>query len=123
MTLGERLRIAREHAKLTQPELAERSRVSQQMISKLERGLSKETAGIVALAVACGVRSEWLDKEAWPMVDEPEPDPEVLKLARAIQALSDNNRAHLQAVTDAFVKSAQLIDWVEGVNPGRRKGD
>lgn len=58
--LGPRLLAARKFAGLTQSQLAEKSGLSQQMISKLESGRSNETAGIVALALACGVRPEWL---------------------------------------------------------------
>jgi transcriptional regulator with XRE-family HTH domain len=94
MSLGGRPRKAREYAgramgskrKLSQKQLAERSGVSQQMISKLELGLSKETSGIVALAVYCGVRPEWLSNGTGPMVGEPEPDREVLlSMVRMIQ--------------------------------------
>lgn len=60
MTLGQRLFKARQRAEFTQQQLAEKSGQSQQMISKLESGQSKETAGIVPLALACGVRPEWL---------------------------------------------------------------
>lgn len=70
MDLDERLRKARKQANLTQVQLAERSGVTQQMISKLETGRSKETADLVALAVACGVRAEWLAHEAGPMYQE-----------------------------------------------------
>jgi transcriptional regulator with XRE-family HTH domain len=60
-TLGQRLRQARNAANLTQRELALKSKVTQQMISKLETGLSHETADIVKLAVACGVDPVWLE--------------------------------------------------------------
>jgi transcriptional regulator with XRE-family HTH domain len=60
MNLGERLKKAREHAGLTQKELEEKSGVLQQMISKIEKGRQDTSAYIVQLAVACGVRPEWL---------------------------------------------------------------
>lgn len=60
-TLGDRLKQARRKARLTQQQLEARSGVSQQMISKLERGGSDETAGIVRLAMALGVSPEWLE--------------------------------------------------------------
>lgn len=60
MTLGERLKMAREHAGLTQKELEEKSGVLQQMISKVENGRQDTSAYVVQLAVACGVRPEWL---------------------------------------------------------------
>jgi transcriptional regulator with XRE-family HTH domain len=120
MTLAERLRMARVHAKLSQPQLAERSGVSQQMISRLERGSSKGSAGIVNLAIVCGVRPEWLSDGTEPMLSDPEPIAEVMRLAWAIQSLPPNDRAHLQAVADAFAQSAQLIPWDEVTE--RRRG-
>lgn len=67
MTLGERLRKARKHAGITQPQLAEISGVAQQTISKIERGVQQSSTEIVSLAGACGVRPEWLDKGIGPM--------------------------------------------------------
>lgn len=61
MNLGQRLKIAREHAKLTQIELAERSGVKQQVISKIERGMQHDTGAIIPLARACGISPYWLD--------------------------------------------------------------
>lgn len=59
-TLADRLREARAFARLTQEQAEKKSGVSQQMISKLETGRSKETAQIVDLAVAYGVNPIWL---------------------------------------------------------------
>ena len=61
-TLSERLKQARQHAGLTQDELAEKSGVTQASISKIELGKNKSenTTFGVQLAVACGVRCEWL---------------------------------------------------------------
>jgi transcriptional regulator with XRE-family HTH domain len=60
MSLRERLIKAREHAGLTQKELELKSGVAQQMISKIENGRQLTSAYVVQLAVACGVRPEWL---------------------------------------------------------------
>lgn len=67
--LSERLRIARKRAVLTQAQLAEKSGVKQQMISKLETGRSQETADIVPLAIAMQVRPEWLSTGKEPMTE------------------------------------------------------
>lgn len=69
MRFGERLRAARKHAKLTQDELAKKSGVEQGTISKIERGDTDSSTFTVHLAVACGVRSEWLALEQGEMVD------------------------------------------------------
>lgn len=68
-TLAERLKEARAHARLSQPELEAKSGVSQKTISKIERGDQKSTTKIVQLASACGVRPEWLGTGEGPMVD------------------------------------------------------
>lgn len=66
-TLASRLKKARNYARLTQAQLSERSGVKQQMISKLELGQSFETSKLVELAIACGVRPEWLATEQGEM--------------------------------------------------------
>lgn len=68
MNLSERIVLARTHAKLTQRQLADLSGVTQQSISLLEKGKQKQTTEIVSIAVACGVRSEWLALEQGEMV-------------------------------------------------------
>jgi transcriptional regulator with XRE-family HTH domain len=71
MNLGERIALARKHAKLTQPALAEKLNglMTQQNISLLERGATKGTEYIVQIAMACGVRPEWLATEQGEMTD------------------------------------------------------
>lgn len=60
-TLGKRLRFARQERKLTQTQLADLSGVKQSDISKLERGDSQTTTGLVRLASALTCNPEWLD--------------------------------------------------------------
>lgn len=74
MTLAERIRTARLYAKLTQIELAEKTDMRQQVISKLERGVQSETSAIVRIAMVCGVRPEWLDSETGPMITYSRPE-------------------------------------------------
>lgn len=71
MTLGERLKKAREHAGLTQKQLEEKSGVPQQMISKIENGYQKRCSYIVELADACGVRPQWLQMGKGEMTEMP----------------------------------------------------
>lgn len=75
-TLSERLKQARQHAGLTQDELAEKSGVTQASISKIELGKNKSenTTFGVQLAVACGVRCEWLVLGQGEMLDGLKPD-------------------------------------------------
>ena len=71
-TFAERVRMAREHAGLTQAQLAEIVGMSQPGIQKLERsgGASKFT---IQIASACGVSSEWLATGKGEMVDASAP--------------------------------------------------
>lgn len=69
MEFGDRLRAAREAARLTQEELAKKSGVKQGTISKIERGDADSSTFTVQLAVACGVRPEWLAMESGEMTD------------------------------------------------------
>lgn len=69
MKFSERLRLARETAKLTQEQLAVKSGVKQGTISKIERGDAESSTFTVQLAMACRVRPEWLAMEDGEMVD------------------------------------------------------
>ncbi|WP_445394251.1 XRE family transcriptional regulator [Stenotrophomonas maltophilia] len=71
MELNERVSRAREHAQLTQAQLAKAAGVSQQAIQKLESGKSKDSKKIAQIAIACGVRPEWLTTGEEPMVAAP----------------------------------------------------
>jgi transcriptional regulator with XRE-family HTH domain len=67
------LRTARRIARLTQPELAAKSGVSQTTISAIERGANKKPTwdSVVRIAKALGVEpSEIFEEPAMPVVDE-----------------------------------------------------
>lgn len=68
MELNERVAVARVHAQMTQAQLAKAAGVSQQAIQKLETGKSKDSKRIAQIAIACGVRVEWLTNGEAPMV-------------------------------------------------------
>lgn len=72
MKFCDRLKIARKHAGLTQPQLSEKlnGNITQQAISHLESPSSNGSEHTVQLAIACGVRPEWLAIGDGPMVDE-----------------------------------------------------
>lgn len=70
MNYCERLKAARDYAGLTQTGLAEKSGVKQGTISKIERGDTDSSTFTVQLAIACGVRPEWLAMGTEPMLDE-----------------------------------------------------
>ena len=70
---GERLFMARTHARLTQAQLAKAAHVAQGTLGELE-WTGDASMAVVRLAMACKVRPEWLaegigemiDREAWP---------------------------------------------------------
>jgi transcriptional regulator with XRE-family HTH domain len=101
MTLGERLKAARKHAKLTQEVLAKRVGMSQPTLSDLENGNSAGTSFIVALARATGVHAAWLAEERGPMCDpedwqptsyllDPKQMPDWVELARFSPEMPSN---------------------------------
>jgi transcriptional regulator with XRE-family HTH domain len=114
-----------DEAKMRPVDLARAAEVSRASVSDWLNGKTKTMGGepLALAALALGVNAVWLatGRGRMRVVSEPY-DPEVQAVAEAIQSLSPPDRAHLQAVADSFVKSAQLIPWKEG-DPGRRKGD
>lgn len=70
MKYGERLSIAREHAKFTQTALADKINnvCTQENISKLERGEATGSEYTVQFSLACGVSPLWLAEEKGDMV-------------------------------------------------------
>ncbi|MCV9379966.1 XRE family transcriptional regulator [Hafnia alvei] len=59
-TLAGRVRLARERAKITQHQLAEKIGTSQQSIAKIERGETLQPRKIKQIALALGVSVKWL---------------------------------------------------------------
>lgn len=68
-TLSERLKIAMERANLNQAQLAEDSGVAQPSIFKILSGATKRSSFIVDIAIALGVRPEWLALNIGPMTE------------------------------------------------------
>jgi transcriptional regulator with XRE-family HTH domain len=123
-TLGQRLRYARMLRKLTQTSLAERARVNQSDISKIERGDSLSTVNGVALARALGVNPLWLDNGEGPMSpagslqptvppdensDPVQPSPAlgttILQLGALLAALSPMGRKLVVALVEDVLKN------------------
>jgi transcriptional regulator with XRE-family HTH domain len=101
MNFSERLRRAREHADLTQEALAQRSGVKQGTISKIERGESESSTFVVQLAVACGVRCEWLALEIGEMLESAlKPDEEAL--LGKYRASDDVGKTAIQRVAESL---------------------
>lgn len=112
MTLAERMKKAREHAGLTQKELQDKSGVPQQMISKIERGYQETSAYIVQLAVACGVRPEWLAMEAGEMIDGLYVEDE--KIKKAVLLMQELPGYALDEAIKSIDSVAKLTQMVAG---------
>ena len=67
MNIGERVRRARKHAKLTQAQLGKAVGLKQATISDLEKGDSRSSAYLVQIAKACRVDPHWLATGAGSM--------------------------------------------------------
>jgi transcriptional regulator with XRE-family HTH domain len=73
MEFKERFKKARLHKNLTQPELSKKVQelggdLSQQAVSKIERGKQNSTTAILEVATVCGIRAEWLRNEEGEML-------------------------------------------------------
>ncbi|MDI2589838.1 S24 family peptidase [Pseudomonas sp. 681] len=67
-TLAERIKSARNHAKLTQKALAQKVGVEQPVISQLETGKNLQSAHLPKIAHVCGVNAIWLSENTGPMI-------------------------------------------------------
>ena len=68
--LRHRVRLAREHASLSQGELAEASGLSRPGIAKIEQGSTKpRRTTLLLIALATGVDSYWLETGESPKTD------------------------------------------------------
>lgn len=71
MTLGERIKQARERAGLSQAALAQAAGIRQQTLSALEAGRAATTRSIVPLAEALGVPATWLERGGPETIEGP----------------------------------------------------
>jgi transcriptional regulator with XRE-family HTH domain len=109
MNIGSRLHLARTEAGFTQAQLAEATGISQQMISKIERGASAGTTVLVPLALACRVRPEWLytgeGDKAQTDDDQVQSVSEVRELASVYLQASSTQRQSLLTIARSFKAS------------------
>lgn len=119
MGIGERIRSARQAAKLTQKQLGEAVGVSQQTIQKMESGHQETTGYAVQIATALGVRPEWLATGEEPMrgnlaediVDEAK---EVGELASRLRLAFDVTGKSQAAIAAALDVSPQGVGkWLQ----------
>lgn len=105
MAFSDRLAFARKQKKIRQADLGKLVGTSGDIIGKYERGENIPSIDVAAkIADALGVTLDYLIKDGeYDHVDE-----EILKRLREIQKLSDENKSHVYALLDAFIKQTKL---------------
>lgn len=102
LTLGARIRRARERAKLSQEELASAVGASVRAVGDWENDRRKPRNRLGALEDVLGVS----------LVDEPEPDPMPPGLRKAIKAeLSPEEAARVEAAVEAALRDEPMPDF------------
>jgi transcriptional regulator with XRE-family HTH domain len=105
MAFGDRLAFARKQKKMTQGELGKKVGTSGDIIGKYERGENIPSIDVAAkMAEALGVTLDYLVKDG----EYEQIDNEMLKLLKEVQGLDEENRAHIFATINAFIKAAKL---------------
>lgn len=106
VNLGERIALLRDRQKMSQNELAERIKTSQNTIHKIESGLTKRSGYIPAIAAALGLTTEELLSEQ--EISEPATSPLQAKLIRKIQEADEETLTEIEEVLDAVLKIAKI---------------
>jgi transcriptional regulator with XRE-family HTH domain len=105
MAFADRLSFARKQKKVRQADLGKLVGTSGDIIGKYERGENTPSIEVAAkIADALGVTLDYLVKDGeYEQVDE-----ETLKRLKDIQAMSPENKNHVFALLDAFIKQTKL---------------
>ena len=107
MLLGQRVAAARDHAKLTQAQLAKRVHVTQQTIQKLESGAAKRSSALADICLETGVSLRWLARGEGQMMESHSARPDPTILANAVTVLK--YLAEMQAGAASFLYDAPAI--------------
>lgn len=95
MNMADRLKWRRKQLKLTQTQLAEKAGMTQQMIQQLETRKVLTTGKLVTLAGALGVRPQWLESGAEPMLPNSDLTPDERLLVEGYRTSSPAEKAAL----------------------------
>lgn len=116
MRYGERLKRAREHAALTQGQLAARVSeiakpltISQPAISQLEKGTATGSEFTVQFAVVCGVRPEWLAYGEGAMINTYQADRRIAHVLAVMERMDDAVRDEAVKEVDHLVELATRL--------------
>lgn len=91
MNLSERIKAARQHAGLTQRELAEKVGIAQTAISQLESGKTLRSSYLYEISKACGVAAMWMATGTGGML-----------LSEAQQAFHDQGKREWEAFEEGL---------------------
>ncbi len=108
MKLGDRIRERRKAAGWSQAKLSTESGISQQMLSKLERGVAFGTTEIVPLARALGVSPKWLETGEGPMQGD-DLTPDEKEFLEAYRSLEPEKRPVAQMTLRAMLPTPRVI--------------
>lgn len=112
-SMADRVRTIRTQLGMNQTELANASGVSQQAISMIERGLSKGTKHVLALAAALGVSPDWLQSGVGP---QKAPDwKQVIDLTTLPEPARGAALALCRAVQSGDLSGEQLVAFVDAI--------
>lgn len=105
MAFADRLSFARKQKKIRQADLGKMVGTSGDIIGKYERGENTPSIEVAAkIADALGVTLDYLIKDGeYEQIDE-----DTLKRLKEVQKLSPENKAHVFALLDAFIKQTKL---------------
>lgn len=114
MVIGERLKLARKQAKLSQSELARRAKVTPSAISQMEAGITKKPSAenLLPIAKALKINPEWLmtgkGERSSEFAGYQRPDGQMPKESEAREAASAQYQqpiSDFQTMLDAFAGS------------------
>lgn len=105
MAFADRLSFARKQKKIRQADLGKMVGTSGDIIGKYERGENTPSIEVAAkIADALGVTLDYLIKDGeYEQIDE-----DTLKRLKEVQKLSPEDKAHVFALLDAFIKQTKL---------------
>lgn len=110
MSIGERVRKARQEKRMTQTELASRTGIRQATLSELENGDSKSTSYIASIAAALDVSALWLETGRGPQqrsADDAESDiDQVIQLMQLFRDSTAAGRSFILSSANAAEKKA-----------------
>lgn len=105
MTFADKLSLARKQKKIRQADLGKLVGTSGDIIGKYERGENTPSIEVATkIANALGVTLDYLVKDG----EYEEVDKETLKRLKDIQKMSPENKNHVFALLDAFIKQTKL---------------